>query len=94
MYYGRPHLQAWMLPDLNTIPNNCVGENSMVMVLFFCPGVPGSNPARTLYFWHAFIHLFLCNRLCSQDTGPCRARSICTYDVGCSNITEKADESQ
>ena len=21
-------LQAWLLPDLNTIPDNCVGENS------------------------------------------------------------------
>ena len=27
--YGRPLLQAWLLPDLNTIPNNCVGENSL-----------------------------------------------------------------
>ena len=27
--YGRPLLQAWLLPDLNTIPNNCVGENSV-----------------------------------------------------------------
>ena len=27
--YGRPPLQAWPLPDLNTIPSNCVGENSL-----------------------------------------------------------------
>ena len=27
--YGRPLLQALLLPDLNTIPNNCVGENSL-----------------------------------------------------------------
>ena len=27
--YGRPLLQAWLLPDLNTIPNNCVGKNSL-----------------------------------------------------------------
>ena len=26
--YVRPLLQAWLLPDLNTIPTNCVGENS------------------------------------------------------------------
>ena len=25
--YGRPLLQAWLLPNLNIIPNNCVGEN-------------------------------------------------------------------
>ena len=27
--YGRPLLQAWLLPELNTIPNNCIGENSL-----------------------------------------------------------------
>ena len=27
--YGWPLLQAWLLPDLNTIPNNCVRENSL-----------------------------------------------------------------
>ena len=27
--YGWPILQAWLLLDLNTIPNNCVGENSL-----------------------------------------------------------------
>ena len=27
--YGRPLLQAWLFPDLNTIPNNCVRENSL-----------------------------------------------------------------
>ena len=27
--YGRPLLQAWLLPDLNTIPNNCVREFSL-----------------------------------------------------------------
>ena len=27
--YGRPLLQAWLLSDLNTIPDNCVGENSL-----------------------------------------------------------------
>ena len=28
-YYWRSLLQAWLLPDLNTIPNNCVGDNSL-----------------------------------------------------------------
>ena len=27
--YGTPLLQAWLLPDLNTKPNNCVRENSL-----------------------------------------------------------------
>ena len=27
--YGRPLFQAWLLPDLNTIPNNCVRVNSL-----------------------------------------------------------------
>ena len=26
---GRPLLQAWLLPDLNTILNNCIGQNSL-----------------------------------------------------------------
>ena len=26
--YGRPPLRAWLLPDLNTIPDNCVKENA------------------------------------------------------------------
>ena len=28
-YYGRPLLKAWLLPDLNTIPDNCVREISL-----------------------------------------------------------------
>ena len=66
--YGRPLLQAWLLPDLNMIPNNCVGRipfSSVVMVLAFQPGSPGSNPVRTLYFCHAFIHFFFRYKLCS-----------------------------
>ena len=27
--YDRPLLQAWLLPDLNTIPDSCVSENSL-----------------------------------------------------------------
>ena len=27
--YGRPLLQAWLLPDLNTIPNYYIRENSL-----------------------------------------------------------------
>ena len=29
LVYGRPLLQAWLHPDSNTIPNNCVKENSL-----------------------------------------------------------------
>ena len=50
MCFGRPLLHAWLLCDLNTIPNNCVGEDSLssvVMVLAFRTGVPGSNSAQT-----------------------------------------------
>ena len=36
------------------------------MVLAFQPGGPGSTPVRTLYFFHAFVHLFLCYGLCSK----------------------------
>ena len=39
--------------------------SSVVMVLAYQPGGPGSNPARILYFCHAFIHFFLCYGLCS-----------------------------
>jgi hypothetical protein len=27
--YGRPILQAWLFPDLNTIPDYCMRENSL-----------------------------------------------------------------
>ena len=39
--------------------------SSVVMVLAYQPGGPGSNPARIIYFCHAFIHFFLCCELCS-----------------------------
>ena len=42
--YLRPLLQAWLLPDLNTIPNNWLERtlfSSVVMVLALCTGVPG-----------------------------------------------------
>ena len=37
------------------------------MVLAYQPGGPGSNPARIIYFCHAFIHFFLCYELCSSE---------------------------
>ena len=32
--------------------------------------VTGSNPVQTLYFCHAFIHLFLCYRVCKMGAHP------------------------
>ena len=68
---GDPLLQTWLLPDLNTIPRlTTVLErilfSSVVTLLAFRPGVPGSNPVHILYFSHEFIHLFLCYRLCKM----------------------------
>ena len=37
------------------------------MILAYQPGGPGSNPARIIYFCHAFIHFFLCYGLCSYE---------------------------
>ena len=59
----------------NTVPNNCVRENSrfgkillcsVVKVSAFCAQVLGSNPALSLHFSCAFIHLFLCHGLCTS----------------------------
>ena len=51
----------------NTIPTELkrILFSSVVIVLAFRPGVPGSIPVQILYFRHAFIHLFLCFGLCS-----------------------------
>ena len=60
---GRPLLQAWLLPDLNTIPDNCVRENlfsSVVMVLAFQPGGPYSNPSEHyISAMHLLISFFV-----------------------------------
>ena len=43
------------------------GEFSLAQWLWYrllVRKVSGSNPILTLYFCHAFIHLFLCHRLC------------------------------
>ena len=39
--------------------------SSVVMILAYQPGGPGSSPARIIYFCHAFIHFFLRYELCS-----------------------------
>ena len=48
----------------NTTALGRIPFSSVVMVLGFRPGVPGSNPVQILYFCHAFIHYFLCYGLC------------------------------
>ena len=54
--YGRPLLYAWLHPGLNAKPYNCVSDtvilfSSVVVMLDFLPGVLGSNPAQSLYFF-------------------------------------------
>ena len=41
------------------------------MVLAYQPSGPGSNPARIIYFCHAFIHFFLRYGLCSKEVLNC-----------------------
>ena len=47
---------------LNTVPNNYVRENSLLLGRSGTKhlGVLGSNLDQILYFCQAFIHLFLC----------------------------------
>ena len=47
--YGRPLFQAWLLPDLNTIPNNCVGKNSL-WLSGYCIGFSTRRPCPNLIF--------------------------------------------
>ena len=59
-FYGRPLFQAWLLPDLNKYLTTVLRRilfSSVVMVLAFRPGIPGSNPVQILYFCHAFVSL-------------------------------------
>ena len=60
--YWRPLLQAWLLPDIQYL-TTVLGRilfSSVVMVLAFRPGIPCSNPVHTVFFCHAFVHMFLC----------------------------------
>ena len=70
LYFVNKHRSRWPLlelwiQNLTTVFGRIL-FSSVVMVLALRPGVPGSNPVRTLYFCHAFIHLFLYYGICSQ----------------------------
>ena len=54
--YGRPLLQAWLLPDLNTIPNNCVRENSLWLSGY---GISLSTGRPWFESMHLFISFFV-----------------------------------
>ena len=53
--YGRPLLQAWLLPDLITIPNNCVVENSLQLSGY---GIGFSSRRPRSY--NSAMHLLIC----------------------------------
>ena len=58
--YGRPLFHAWLLNNLNAIPNN--GENSLKLNDYgigLSSGPSRSNPAWSLYFCYVFVFLFL-----------------------------------
>ena len=80
--------------------------SSVVMVLAFQPGGPGSNPVRTLYFCHAFIYsslsllwtLFvrLLTRSVGTKTNTCNVISFEPYPkrliLNSSKLKEFADD--
>ena len=60
-FYGRPLLQAWLLPSFNTIPNNCVRDNSLQL----CGYCIGFSCTRSLIRilpgpYISAMHLFIC----------------------------------
>ena len=62
--YGKPLLQAWLLPDLNTIPNNCVRENSLLAQwlwywLFNQATLVKIRPRPYISAMHLFISFFV-----------------------------------
>ena len=59
-----PEAPGWKANAITTELKR-ISFSSVVMVLAFPPGIPGSNPVQILYFCPAFIHLFLCYPLCS-----------------------------
>ena len=59
--YGRPLLQPWLLPDLNTIPNNCVRDNSLELsgygIGFWCLRSLLQIPSEP---YTSAMHFFIC----------------------------------
>ena len=64
--YGRPLLQAWLLPDLNTIPSNCVREDSLSLSGYGI-GFWGTRYLVRILSrpYISASHLFLCYGFCS-----------------------------
>ena len=70
--YGKPLLQAWLLPDLNTIPNNCVRENSVQLggygIGFWCTrSLVQILPGPHLPAMHLFICFFVTDFACKTE---------------------------
>ena len=62
--YGRKLLQAWLLPYLNTIPNNCIKENSLKLsgygIGFWCTRLlVRILPRLYISAMHLFISFFV-----------------------------------
>ena len=63
--YGRPLLQAWLLPDLNTIPNICVREHSLQLSGFWCTrSLVRTLPRPYISAMHLFICFFVIDFVC------------------------------
>ena len=91
MCYGRPLLQAWLLPDLDTIPNNCVKKNSLSRTGYgtgFSSRHPWFKSRPALIFLHLFICFFVTDFVRKKISyakrdfrtycGQCTSRSDCT----------------
>ena len=70
-----PLLQAWLLSDLNTIPNNCIRENSLKLSGYgigFSTGRPwlesGLDPH--IFSMHLFISFFVTDFVCKMGARP------------------------
>ena len=59
--YGRPLLQAWLLPDLNKIP-----ELSGYGIDFWMQEVTCSSPVPYIFAMHLFICFFVMDFVCKM----------------------------
>ena len=84
---GRPILQAWLFPDLNTIPNNCVRENSLYLssygIDFRCTkSLVRILPGRYISAMHLFICFIVTDFVCKMGACPGLAiESIIPFNV-------------
>ena len=87
--YGRPLLQAWLLPDLNTKSNNCVRENSLKLrgngIGFWCTrSLVRILPAPYISAMHLFICFLVTDFICKKK----KTQKSIEYCTGYNNITE------